>query len=148
MFNVALIMMGQSIVVVGFPSTEIWASVNSALILKTINLFLPCKLIFWKATKVGSPPNFPNLISQLRGIPQPQYLVPSLLEPHWTYLWKHYIYHKKDTKVGSQILATKFCFLPDWLWGFWRNLTTGHPAIHIISSFKCLNMIYSIISLI
>ena len=94
----------------------VWGtSVNSlALILKPINLFLPCKLIFWKATKVGSPPNFPKLISQLRVIPQPQYFVPSLLEPHWTYLWKHYIYHKKDTKVGSQILATKFGFVPDW----------------------------------
>ena len=93
----------------------VWGtSVNLlALILKTINLFLPCKLIFWKATKVGSPPSFPKLISQLRGIPQPQYFVPSLSEPHWTYLWKHYIYHKKDTKVGSQILATKFGFVPD-----------------------------------
>ena len=93
----------------------VWGpSVNSlALILKTINLFLPCKLIFWKATKVGSPPNFLKLISQLRWIPQPQYLVPSLLDPRWTYLWKHYVHHKKDTKLGSQILATKFGFVPD-----------------------------------
>ena len=80
---------------------------------KPLKIVLPCKLIFWKATKIGSPPNFPKLISQLRGIPQPQYFVPSLLEPHWTYLWKHYIYHKKDTQVGSQILATKFGFVPD-----------------------------------
>ena len=58
----------------------------------------------------------PKLISQLRGIPQPQYFVPSLLEPYWTYLWKHYISHKKDTKVGSQILATKFSFVLDWWW--------------------------------
>ena len=28
--------------------------------------------------------------------------------------WKHYIYHKEDTKVGSQKLATKFGFVPDW----------------------------------
>ena len=69
-----------------------------------------------EATKVGSPPNCPKLISQLRGIPQPQYFVPSLLEPYWTYLWKHYIYHKKDTKVGSQILDTKFGFVPDCLY--------------------------------
>ena len=62
-------------------------------------------LFFLKATKVGSPPNFQMLISQLRGIPQPQYFVTSLLEQHWTYFWKHYIYHKKDTKVGSQNLA-------------------------------------------
>ena len=94
----------------------VWGiSVNSlTLKLKTIYLFLPCKLIFWKATKVGSPPNFPKLISQLWEIPQPQYFVTSLLEPHWTYFWKHYIYHKEDTKVGSQNLATKFGFVPDW----------------------------------
>ena len=80
---------------------------------KPLKIVLPCKLIFWKATKVGSSPNFPKLISQLKGIPQPQYFVTSLLEPHWTYLWKHYIYHEKDTKVGNQILATKFGFVPD-----------------------------------
>ena len=80
---------------------------------KPLKIVLSSKLIFWKATKVGSHPKFPKLISQLRGIPQPQYFVPSLLEPHWTYLWKHYIYHKKDTKVGIQILATKFGFVPD-----------------------------------
>ena len=56
----------------------------------------------WKATKVGSPPKFPKLISQLWGIPQPQYFITLLLEGHWTYFWKHYIYYKKDTKVGSQ----------------------------------------------
>ena len=72
------------------------------------------QLIFWKATKVGSPPNFPKLMSQLWGIPQPQYFVTSLLEPHQTHFWKHYIYHQEDTKVGSQNLATKFCFVPDW----------------------------------
>ena len=33
--------------------------------------------------------------------------------PHLTYFWKHYIYYKKDTKVGSQNLATKFGFVPD-----------------------------------
>ena len=112
----------------------VWdTSVNSlALILKTINLFLPCKLIFWKATKVGSPPDFPKLISQLRGIPQPQYFVPSLLEPHWTYLWKYYIYHKKDTKVGSQILATKFGFVPDWLY----NTAYKQPILDFWSAKK------------
>ena len=96
----------------GILHPMVWdTSMNSlALILKTIYLFLPCKLIFWK---VGSPPNFPKLMSQLLGIPQPQYFVTSLLEPHQTYFWKHYIYHKKDTKVGSQNLATKFGFVPD-----------------------------------
>ena len=118
----------------------VWGtSVNSlALILKTISLFLPCKLIFWKATKVGSPPYFPKLISQLRGIPQPQYFVPSLLEPHWTYFLKHYIYHKKDTKVGSQILATKFGFVLDCLVCSYlciiRNLTCLLVSIVLILS--------------
>ena len=70
-----------------------------------------------KATKVGSPPNFPKLISQLWGIPQPQYFITLSLHTHWTYFWKHYVYmyYKKDTKVGSQILATKFGFVPDCL---------------------------------
>ena len=55
----------------------VWGtSVNSlALILKTINLSLPCKLIFRKSYEVGSPPNFPKLISQLWRIPQAQYFV-------------------------------------------------------------------------
>ena len=61
------------------------------------------RLFSGKATKVGSPPKFPKLISQLWGIPQPQYFITLLLlEAHWTYFWKHYIYYKKDTKVGSQ----------------------------------------------
>ena len=90
----------------------VWgASVNSlALILKKINLFLPCKLIFWKSTKVGSPPNFPKLIFQLRGIAQPQYFIALLLDPHWTYVWRHYIYYKKDTKVGSQNFGYQIWF--------------------------------------
>ena len=61
----------------------------------TINLFLPCKLIFWKATKVGSPPNFPKRIFQLRGIAQPQYFITLFLDQYWTYFWRHYIYYKK-----------------------------------------------------
>ena len=81
-----------------------------ALILKIINLFLPCKLIFRKATKVGSPPNFPKLISQLWEIPQPQYFITLSLDPHWTYFWKHYIYSKKDTKVGSQNFGYQIWF--------------------------------------
>ena len=71
-------------------------------IIWTNDKYLTYALIFWKATKVGSPPNFPKLVSQLRGIPQPQYFVPSLLEPHWTYLWKHYIYHKKTPKLVAK----------------------------------------------
>ena len=50
-----------------------------------------------KATTVGSPPNFPKLISQLWGIRQPQYFITLLLDVHLIYFWKHYIYYKKDT---------------------------------------------------
>ena len=106
------------------------------------SLFLPCKLIFWKATKVGSPPNFPKLISQLRGIPQSQYFVPSLLEPHWAYLWKHYIYHKKDTKVGSQILATKFGFVPDWLTGMYVKKSIATISRLNVSKKFCVSILY------
>ena len=40
--------------------------------------------------------------------------------------WKHNIYHKEDTKVGRQHLATKFGFVPDWLdshWTYFENIT-------------------------
>ena len=67
-----------------------------------------------KATKVGSPPHFPKLISQLWGTLQPQYFVTLFLDPYWTYLWKYYIYYKKETKLVANILATKFGFVPDW----------------------------------
>ena len=80
-----------------------------ALILKTINLFVSCKLIFWKSYQ-SSPPKFPKLISQLWGIPQPLYFITLSLEAFWTYLWKHYIYYKKDTKVGSQNFGYQIWF--------------------------------------
>ena len=113
----------------GILHPMVWGtSVNSlAHILKTINLFLPGTLIFWKATKFGNPSNFPKVMSQLWGIPQPQYFVTQLLEPHWTYFWKHYIYHKEDTKVGSQNLATKFGFVPECSPGLHINMV--HLAV-------------------
>ena len=83
----------------GILHPMVWGTSVNSLALKTIYFFLLCKLIFWKSTKVGSPLNFPKLMSQLWGIPQPEYFVTSLLEPHQTYFWKHYIYHKEDTKV-------------------------------------------------
>ena len=66
-----------------------------------------------KATTVGRPPNFSIHISQLCWIIEPQYFITLSLDSHWTYFWKHYIYNKKDTKFGSQNLATKFGFVPD-----------------------------------
>ena len=57
-------------------------SVNSpALILHTIT-HVNCSCYGSKIS--GSPPNFPKLISQLWGIPQPQLL---LLGPQWTYFF-------------------------------------------------------------
>ena len=63
-----------------------------------------------KATKVGSPLNFAKLISQLWGIPQSQYFITLLLDPHWTYFVKLYLYYKKDTKVGSQNFGYQIWF--------------------------------------
>ena len=83
---------------------------------------------FRKATKVGSPPNFPKPISQLWGIHQPHYFVTLLLSPHWTYFWKHYRYYTKDIKVGSQTLATEFGFVPDW--------SCGNPEENLVSEKK------------
>ena len=97
---------------------------------------------FGKATKVGSPPNFPRLISHLWQIPQQQYFVTLLLDPHWTCFWKHYTYYKKDTKVGSQNLATKFGFVPDcWFSMFlFHCKTSGHDAyskVHSVQPSTC-----------
>ena len=65
-----------------------------------------------KATTVDSPPNFPKLISQLWGIGEPEYniVLLLLLDPHWTYFCKHYIYYKEDTKVGSQNFGFQIWF--------------------------------------
>ena len=89
-------------------------SANSSLILKTINLFLPCELIFWKSYQSWQPSKFFKAhishVSQLWGIPQPQYFITLLLDLHWIYFWKHYIYYEKDTKVGSQNIGYQICF--------------------------------------
>ena len=81
--------------------------------LKQLICFCLASWFYRKATRVGSPPNFPKLISQLWGIPQPQYVIKLLLDPHWTYFLKHFIYYKKTTKLVAKILATKFGFVPD-----------------------------------
>ena len=86
-------------------------TVNSlALILITINLLVPCKLIFWKSYQSWQPSKISKVISQLWGIPQPQYFITLLLEAHWTNFWKYYIYYKKDTKVGSQNFGYQIWF--------------------------------------
>ena len=46
--------------------------------------------------------------------------------------WKHYIYYKKDTKFGSQILATKFGFVPDCFNGLGINSNWKY-SIYIIN---------------
>ena len=70
-----------------------------ALILKTINLFLPCKLIFWKSYQRWLPSKFSK--ASLWKIPQPQYFITLLLDPHWKCFWSC----TKNTKYG---------FVPDW----------------------------------
>ena len=82
-----------------------------------------------KGTKVGSPPNFPMLISQLWEIPQPQYLIKLSLDLHRTYFRKHYIYYIKDTKIGSQNFGYQIWFCTKllrwsprlWLTTFWKK---------------------------
>ena len=63
-----------------------------------------------KSTKVGSPPNFSKLISQVWGTLQPQYFVTLFLDPYWTCLWNYFIYYKKETKVGSQQFGYQIWF--------------------------------------
>ena len=79
----------------------VWGiSLNSLSLIFKIICSCLARLFSGKATKVGlSPPNFPKLISQLQGIHQSQYFVTLLLDPLWTYFWKHYIYiYKKKTR--------------------------------------------------
>ena len=76
-----------------------------------------------KATKVGSPPNFPKLISQLWGTLQSQYFVTLFLDSHWTHLWNYFIYYKKETKVGSQHFGYQ-------IWFCTRLLTFGHALLN------------------
>ena len=94
-------------------------------------LICSCPAIYFsgKATKVGSPPNFPKLMSQLWETLQSQYFVTSLfLYPHWKYLWKYLIYYKNETKVGSQHFGyqiwfcTRLLILNDLENSTWRDL--------------------------
>ena len=87
----------------------VWGtSVNLLMLIQLICCF-PSSWFSGKSTRVGSLPNFPKLISQLWEIPQPQYFITLLLDLHWTYFWKHYIYYKKDTKVGNFGYQIWFC---------------------------------------
>ena len=93
----------------------VWGtSANSlALVLKAIDLFLPCKSILWKSYQSWYPPNFPKLISQLWGIPQPQYVITLLLDPHWTYFWKHYLcYNKANLR---DLIAATGLVISNWI---------------------------------
>ena len=82
----------------------------SALIIKTINLFLPCKLIFWKRYQSWYPSKFSKAHISVVGNPQSQYFITLSLDSHWTYFWKHYLYYKKDTKVGIQNFGYQIFF--------------------------------------
>ena len=103
-----------------------------------------------KATKVGSPPNFPKLISQLWGIPQPQYFITLLLDPHWTYFWKHYLYYKKVTKVCCQNFDYQIWFCARLcsvkiLTQKWRKIFTGptYYCSYYFFSFMIISDVYS-----
>ena len=63
-----------------------------------------------KATTFGSPPNFSKLIYQSWGIMEPWYFITLLLDYYWTYFSKHYLYHKKTTKFGSQNFGYQIWF--------------------------------------
>ena len=76
-----------------------------------------------KATKVGSPPNFSKLIShmsQLWGIPQPQYFITLSLDLHWTYFWKHYIYSVSPIYRGRVYRGIGYIAVACWTPFFWR----------------------------
>ena len=60
---------------------------------------------------------FSKLISQSWGITEPQYFITLLLDSYQTYFWKHYIYYKKDTKVGSQNFGHQI-----WFWARLFNI--------------------------
>ena len=76
-----------------------------------------------KATKVGSPSNFSKLIShmsQLWGIPQPQYFITLSLDLHWTYFWKHYIYSVSPIYRGRVYRGIGYIAVACWTPFFWR----------------------------
>ena len=79
-----------------------------------------------KATKLGSPPNFPKLIWWR--ICQSQYFITLLLEPYWTYFFNITYIIKKTPKLVAKILATKFGFVPDWLAWSWPDYCWVHAA--------------------
>ena len=95
----------------------VWGtSVNSlVLILKTINLFLPWNLIFWESYQSWQLSKFCKAHITFVKNPSTIILCHINFRPTVNIFWKHYIYNKKDTKVGCQNLATKFGFVPDWL---------------------------------
>ena len=109
-------------------------SLNSlGLILWKINLSLPWKLIFQKATKVGSPPNFSKLTSQLWGISEPQYYITLSLDSYWTYFGKQYIniyIKQKDPKFGT----------PNFGYQIWCCTRLLHASIVILFWWNLLKM--------
>ena len=64
------------------------------------------------------------------GINYNQYHIILLLDPHWTYLWKHYIYYKKETKVGSQNFGYQIWFCTRLMMSVDLNVLT-HWGQHI-----------------
>ena len=85
-------------------------SVNSlALISKTINLFLPCKLIFWKSYHSWQPSEFSTAYISVVGDLSTTILyhisTRLVLDSYWKYFE---IIYKKNAKVGSQNFGYHF----------------------------------------
>ena len=97
----------------------VWdTSVNSlAPILKTINLFPPCKLIFWKSYQSWEPSKFSKAHFSVVENPSVTILDHIIIRTALNILFLK-ITHitKKTPKLVAKILATKFGFVPDWLW--------------------------------
>ena len=101
----------------------VWGtSVNSlALMFKTINLFLPWKLIFWKSYQSWQPSKFSKAHISDVGNPSTTIFCHNYYYTHIEHILENItlLYYKEGTKVGSQNLATKFGFVPDYLVHIW-----------------------------
>ena len=69
-------------------------------------------------------------MSQLWGIPQSQYFIILLLDPHWTYFLKHYLYYKKDTKVGRPHFGYQIWFCTRLMMTFTDD---NHFRVYLLS---------------
>ena len=114
----------------------VWStSVHSlALILKTNNVFLPFKLIFWKSYQSWLPSKFSKAHISVVGNPSTTILYHIIIRPTLNIFWKRYKYYKKDTKVGSQ----NFCY---HIWFCTRLLMWHHCNIFVVRYISCFHVL-------